>query len=133
MGKNVQSMMFLSVALILLISACWMSWSMTREMELALEAVKNSTKGQARSVHTTLGASGAELFTGAQVLYSARERSLSGLVIEVDGYVLSGSEMTDRDHASIDLASDYFVHYARSGTGSIEKLVFTKAPKGTRR
>lgn len=133
MGKNAQSMMFLSVALILLIGACWMSWNMTREMELALGAVKDNTKGQAHSVQTTLGPAGAELFTGAQVLYSARERSLSGLVIEVDGYTLTGTEMTDRDHASIDLASDYFVHYARSGAGSIERLVFTKAPKGTRR
>lgn len=131
MSGNAQSMIYLSTSLFIFVGACWLSVSMSSQMDHALQAVSKVTRGQDRTINETYRSYGAELYSGSQVLYSLKESYTLGQRIEVDGISFSGPAMTAADQAVIDLQSNYLVKYLRDATGNIQSLIFTKAPKGT--
>lgn len=131
MSGNAQSMIYLSTSLFIFVGACWLSVSMSNQMDHALQAVSKVTRGQDRTVDETYRSWEAEIYSGSQVLYSLKGSLPLGQHIEIDGTTFIGPVMTARDQAVIDLQSNYLVKYIRDANGNIQSLIFTKAPKGT--
>lgn len=131
MSENTQSMIYLSTSLILFVGACWLSVSMSSQMDHALQAASKISRGQSRTIQEISRTSGLELYSGSQVLYSLKESYKLKLHIEVDGISFTGSAMTAADQNMIELSSFYLVKYIRDSNGNFQSILFTKTPKGT--
>ncbi|MGF7047498.1 hypothetical protein J2T13_002003 [Paenibacillus sp. DS2015] len=130
MSENAQNMIFLSVSLVVFVSASWITLNMLRQMDHTLQAVSAANQGQSQSIQVTLRTSSSEVYSGSQVLYSLSESKRIGIIVEVDGYIFDSAEILETDYNRIDVQQMYSVGYIRDGSGNIIRLIFTGL-KGT--
>lgn len=125
MNKHTESMISLSSALLLFISACFFALGLTGEMNRALKESSITAQGQMKSIHSTLTSSEHDMLSGSQVVLSIIDNKESHVSIEVGGFIFEGgqnAEMTD--WSMVSLEADYSAIYQWEPNGQLKRIQF---------
>ncbi|GIO59271.1 hypothetical protein [Paenibacillus cineris] len=128
MNQHAESMISVSIAFILFISACIFALGLTGELNRAVNGAGRAAQGQLRSVQPVLEESHVDWVSGSQVVFSIMELNDPGVRISVDGANVPGGPWEDGfDFSMIETGALYSVAYEWDGSGILTGIHFAKS------
>lgn len=128
MNQHAESMISVSIAFILFISACIFALGLTGELNRAVNEVGRIAQGQPRSVQPALESSDQDWVSGSQIVFSMMGLNEPGVRISIDGANVPGVPWEDGfDFSMIDTGAVYSVIYEWGGSGVLTGVHFAKS------
>jgi hypothetical protein len=125
-SETAENILFFTIEIFLLITACIFTIGGIRTQEAAGLAVQQADIREERRLFSSLEVNGQETYSGAQVLQSIRQIGSLEVNIRVNGRVFyQDDEVSDLDLSGIDLHRTYTVSYIRDTNGNVQTIVFT--------
>ncbi|MBB3127904.1 hypothetical protein FHS19_002558 [Paenibacillus rhizosphaerae] len=128
MNQHAESMISVSIAFILFISACIFALGLTGELNRAVKEAGHVAQGQLRSVQPALESSHQDWVSGSQVVFSMMGLNDPDVRISVDGANVTGGPWEDGfDFSMIDTGAVYSIVYEWSVSGELIGINFAKS------